>query len=93
MTTGIIIFCDNEDIEVVDSFSLLESIINEKDSSSQEIQHSLKLGRVAINGLEKIFQNTNVSLQRFGLFKLCFFSVTLYGCQKLTFEEAGQEEH
>ena len=73
---------DEKDVEMVDSFCLLGSIINNKGSSSQEIRHRLALSRPRIKGLGKIFSYNGVSLQtKIRTVQAVVFSVVLYGCE------------
>lgn len=52
---------DSENVQILDSFCLFESIINGKRTSSQEICCRQALRRVAVKALEKIFSFCAVS--------------------------------
>ena len=71
---------DGEDVVRVDSFCLLGSIINIRESSSEET-----FGRTRTKVFEKIFKCNNLSLQtKIRTVQAVVFSVVLYGCESWT---------
>ena len=84
LTTGNInnFICDREEIEIVDSFSLLGSTINTQSTSSQEIQRRFALGKRAMKDLDRIFRCRNVSLRtKIWLVQYLTFPIRSYGCE------------
>ena len=51
---------DNQEIEIVQNFTFLGSIINQKGDCTQEIRRRLILERTAKKGLETITKDKNV---------------------------------
>ncbi|XP_053117089.1 uncharacterized protein LOC128329604 isoform X3 [Hemicordylus capensis] len=83
---------DNEDIEVLDRFCLLESTVNSKGSSSQEISCRLALGRVEMKALERLFRCRDVSTPtKIRSVQTMVFPVTLYGCENWTLKKQGRK--
>ena len=79
---------DGEEIEVVESFCLLGSIINNKGSTTQEVWRRLALGRVAMNDLDIVFKCHTISLDtKIRLVNAMIFSITMYDCESWTMKK------
>jgi hypothetical protein len=75
----------NHEIEVVDSFTYLGSVITSGGSCEAEIKRRLALGRAAMAGLSNIWKAKNVTVQtKVRLVKALVFPVVTYGCESWT---------
>jgi hypothetical protein len=84
---------NNESIEVVPSFVLLGSIIDEDGECSAEIKRRLVLGRAAMGGLEKIWKDKNISVKtKVELVKALVFPVATYGCESWTLRKNDRKK-
>ena len=70
----------DEQVEVVDQFKILGSMINQGNSCSQYIRRKLALGHTATGKLTLVWREKNVSIQNeVRLVSTLVFSVALYG--------------
>jgi hypothetical protein len=76
---------NNKNIEVVDHFNLLGSILEEEGSCKQEIVRRLALGRTAMCGLAKIWKDRDFPTStKVRLVKALVFPVATYGAETWT---------
>ena len=71
---------DGEQIEVVEDFSLLGALVGCEGGCEKEIQRRITLGKVAMQGIEKIWKDKHASLQtKTRIVNAMIFPVILYG--------------
>ena len=76
---------DNEEIGIVQDFTFLGSIDNEKGHCTQEIRGRLILGRTAMKELETIVKDKNVKLEtNIKIVRTIVFPIIMYGRQSYT---------
>src|SRR6218665_368052 len=76
---------DGEEIEVIADFSFLGALVECKGRCEKEIRRRITLGKVAVQGLEKIWKDKHVSLQtKTRIVNAMIFPVILYGCETWT---------
>jgi hypothetical protein len=76
---------DGEEIEVVTSFSFLGSVIEKEGRCETEVRRRITLGKVAMQGMEKIWRDRHVSMEtKTGLVKSMIFPIVLYGSETWT---------
>ena len=80
---------DGETMETVNDFTLLGSKITADGDFSHEIKRSLLLGRKAMNNLDSIFKNRDITVStKVHLVKAMVFPVVMYGCESWTVKKA-----
>ena len=73
---------NNVDIEVVKTFNLLGSIIEETGTCGSELAMRLALGRVAMKGLAKVWKDRGLQVEtKVRLVEALVFPVATYGCE------------
>jgi len=76
---------DEEDIAVVDGFSFLGALIECEGRCEKEIRRRITLGKVAMQGLEKIWKDKHISLQtKTRIVNAMICPVILYVCETRT---------
>ena len=76
---------NNEEIEVVDKFVYLGSMIEKNGDCGIEIRRRTTLGKVAMIGLDKIWKSRDISKSmKTKLIKTMIFPVALYGSETWT---------
>jgi len=76
---------DGEEIEVVAGFSFLGALVECEGGCEKEIRRRITLDKVAMQGLEKIWKDKHVSLQKkMRIVNAMTFPVILYGCETWT---------
>lgn len=79
---------DNEDIEIDKYFAYLGSVINSNRHISQEITRRPRLGKTAMEELQKVIGSKDVSLEAKAKIIHTFVSpVTMYGRESCTVKE------
>jgi len=75
-------FVDGVEVEVVGSFSLLGSLIDNQGHCASEIKRRLVLGRIAMGKLEKVWKDRDISQKtKMRIVKTLVFTVATYGCE------------
>ena len=95
MTTGTIndFTIDNEEIEIVQNFTFLGSVINQKGDGIKEIRRKLIQGRTVMKELETIIKNKNVKLEtKIKIVRTMVFSIIIYGCESWTTRKADRKK-
>ena len=73
---------DGENIEEVESFVYLGSLINIKGSSAQEIRRRLAMGRGAVQNMVSIWKSRGMSLGlKVRFLRATAFPIAIYGCE------------
>ena len=73
---------NNVDIEVVKTFKLLGSIIEEEGTCGSELARRLALGRAAMTGLTKVWKDRGLQVEtKVRLVEALVFPVATYGCE------------
>src|ERR1700733_13050358 len=84
---------DGEVIEVVTSFSFLGAMIVREGGCDGEIRRRITLGRMAMQGMEKIWKDKHVSIMtKTRIVKAMIFPVVLYGCETWTKTKAMEKK-
>ena len=80
---------DGETMETVTDFTFLVSKITADGDCSQEIKRCLLLGRKAMNNLDSILKNRDITLPtRVHLVKVMVFPVVMHGCESWIIKKA-----
>ena len=80
---------DEETVETVSDFILLDSKITADGDCSHEIQRRLLLGRKVMPNLDSIFKSRDITLPtKVRLVKAIIFPVVMYGCESWTIKKA-----
>lgn len=80
---------NNENIEVVDHFVFLGSVIDEDSGCTRELTRRLALGRSAMIGLARIWKDRDLSVAtKVRVVKALVFPVATYGCETWTLSKA-----
>jgi len=80
---------DGERIEVVKSFNLLGSIVEEEGTCRSELSRRLSLGRAAMTGLARIWKDRDLKITtKARLVRALVFPVAIYGCETWTLGKA-----
>ena len=83
---------DGETMETVTDFIFLGSKITADDDCNHEIKRCLLLGRKAMNNLDSIFKNRDVTLlTKVCLVKAMVFPVVMYECESWTIKKAEHQ--
>src|SRR5215213_7395442 len=84
---------DGEDIEVVENFILLGSIIDNNGQCEQEVRRRIAMGRKSFIKLEKIMKDRDVSLRtKIRIVYAMVFPVFLYGCESWTLKKTERKK-
>ena len=95
MTTGTIndFKIDNEETEIVQNFTLLGSIINQRGDYTKEIRRRPILRRTAMKELEAIIKDKNVKLETMiKIVRAMVFPLIMYGCDSWTTKKADRKK-
>ena len=95
MSTGTIdnFTIDNEEIEIVQGFTFLGSIINQKGGCTQDIRRRLILGRRAMKELEMIVKDKDTILEtNIKIVCTMLFPIIMYGCKSWTTKKADRRK-
>ena len=80
---------DEETVETVSDFILLDSKITADGECSHEIKRRLLLGRKVVTNLDSIFKSRDITLPtNVRLVKAMVFPVVMYGCESWTVKKA-----
>ena len=80
-------------METVTDFTFLVSKITADGDCSQEIKRCLLLGRKAMNNLDSILKNRDITLPtKFCLAKAMVFAIVMYGCESWSIKKAELKE-
>ena len=78
---------------MIEDFSLLGAFVECEGRREKEIQRRITLGKVAMQGLEKIWKEKHVSLQtKTRIVNAMIFPVILYGCETWTKTRATEKK-
>ena len=84
---------DNEEIEVVQDFLFLGSIIKQHGDCNEEIRRRLRLGRAAVRELDKILKDKDVSLgTKIKIIQTMVFPIAMYGCESWMVKKADRKK-
>ena len=84
---------DNEQVEIVEEFIFLGSIVNNDGQCSNEIRRRLILGRKAMTSLDKLTKSKDISLAtKIRIIKSMVFPITTYGCESWTMKQADRKK-
>src|SRR6218665_2507641 len=76
---------DGEEVEVIEDFSFLVSLVECEGRGVKEIRRRITLHKVAMQGLEKIWKDKHVSLQtKTRIVNAMIFPVLIFGCEAWT---------
>ena len=85
---------DGETMETVTEFIFLGSKITADGDCSHEIKRLLLLGKKAMNNLDSILKNRDITLPtKVDLVKAMVFPVVMYGCESWTVKKSVSESH
>ena len=85
---------DGETMETVTEFIFWGSKITADGDCSREIKKLLLLGKKAMNNLDSIWKNRDITLPtKVDLVKAMVFPVVMYGCESWTVKTAVSESH
>src|SRR5215471_15367467 len=76
---------DGEEIEVVDSYNLLGSIITSTAKCTKEIRRRIAMAKVSFKEKDKIFRSRDLTLRtKIRLVQSMIFPIVSYGCEGWT---------
>jgi hypothetical protein len=82
-----------EKIEIVHTFNLLGSSIDDNGGCYKEITRRLTLGRIAMSSMSKIWKDTNIlKSTKARLVRALVFPIALYGCESWTTRKAEKKK-
>ena len=83
---------DEETVETVANFILLDSKVTADGDCSHEIKRRLLLGRKVMSNLDSIFKSRDITLPtKVHLVKAMFLPVVMYGCESWTVKKAERQ--
>ena len=94
MTTGTInnFTVGNEEIEIVQNFTFLKSISNQKGDCTQEIRRRMILRRTAMKELETIIKDKNVTLEtKIKIVRTMVFPIIMYESESWTAKKTDRK--
>ena len=84
---------DGEDIEIVENFVYLGSIINEDSSCVNEITRRISMGKCAVKKLMKIWRDRGISRQtKINLMNVLVFPIVSYGSESWIIRKAERKK-
>ena len=86
---GVKIKINDEEIQEVDKFNFLVSIITREVYSKEEIKKRIALSKCAIQKLNKILDTGILTKTKIKVIKTAVFLVVLYGNESWTLEKRG----
>lgn len=83
---------DGDEIEVVNDFRLLGSMINTKATSTEEVKQRIAIGKSTMKSMDKIFKSKDISLPtKIRLVHSLIFSIVTYGSESWTIKTQEQK--
>eukprot|EP00795_Rhopilema_esculentum_P007185 gene7185-biopygen8579 len=86
------IFVDGKEVEEVNNFNFLSSMIRPDGDCEKEIDRRLAMGRSAVGKLQKIWKNHDIRLvTKIRLMRSLVFSIVLYGAEAWTLKTRSRK--